>query len=29
MLRLVRAGIAFVDGVLQEGKDNRTRPKAA
>ena len=29
LLPLVRAGIGFVDGVQQEGKANRTKPKAA
>ena len=29
LLPLVRAGIAFADGIQQEGKANRTKPKAA
>jgi transposase-like protein len=29
LLPLVRAGIVFVDGVQQEGKANKTRPRAA
>src|SRR5690349_5976818 len=29
LLPLVRAGVVFVDGVQQEGKANKTRPRAA